>query len=262
MQLGWSLAAFRSSMPGTPIVQLAIDGAFPFAVIRDLSANTDFAGVVIVSLTPANILPRQREDAQGHVDFYANSWKLNTRLNFLADDLVQGLFVTRQTQYGVAGTATAALDGLPQRGGNYLRTTRERERNADYRRLDIVAHRAERVRRIEAATKNFQPPSAAVWNESMKTLDRIIRPMVDRGARVVFIRFPTSGPNWERGKQMFPREKYWDDLAKNVSGEWLHFSDIEGLDKFTLPDTSHLDQRDKAAFTRIIMDKLLEIGVY
>ncbi len=149
-----------------------------------------------------------------------------------------------------------------QQGNNYLKTTRERERNADYRRLDIAAHRAERIRRVAARAAKFSPPSPAIWDKSVAELDRLVRPMVKRGARVVFIRFPTSDEHWKFDEERFPRARYWDDMAGRISGAWLHFQDIPGLSRFDLPDTSHLDMRDKPAFTRLIMDKLREIGIY
>ena len=86
--------------------------------------------------------------------------------------------------------------------------------------------------------------------------------MVQRGARVVFIRFPTSGEHWQLDEEMFPRERYWDNMAQRVSGRWSHFQEITGINRFNLPDTSHLDRRDKPEFTRLIITKLRELGVY
>lgn len=262
IQLGWSMDKFRSMMPQTPIIQLAIDGTHPWAVLRDLSENTKLSGAVVVALSAAGILPGARNAAQIHVDFYADSWTPNNQLNFLLDDFLQQYLITRQPRYGVNRTVTAMAGGDLQGGANYLETTRERERNADYRRLDIIAHRAERIRRVAAHAAKFSPPTTAVWDKSVRELDQIVRPMVQRGARVVFIRFPTSGEHWELDEEMFPRERYWDDMASRVSGHWVHFKDIDGIDSFILPDTSHLDKRDKAEFTRLIIVKLRELGVY
>lgn len=262
IQLGWSLAAFRSEFPRIPIVQLAIDGTHPVAVLRDLSETTDFRGVVIVALTAGAILPATREEAQGHVEFHRQSWKPNVKANFLIEDIFQEFFVTRQSQYGLSATVTGVLTGDLRRGGNYLATTRERERSADYRRTDIAAHRAERIRRLKSQQAAFRQPSPAVWQASMKELDRIVRPMVERGARVVFVRFPTSHEHWEIDRQMFPRDGYWDDMAKNIAGTWIHFSDVPALGSFELPDTSHIDKRDKAAFTKAILAELRRAGVY
>lgn len=262
MHLGWSMATFRSMIPQTPILQLAIDGVYPWAVLRDLSENTEFAGTVIISINAGGILPGAHNKAQGHVDFYAASWALNNKLNFLFEDFLQQYVITRQPRYGVRSTISVLTGEYLYHGANYLQTTREREISADYRRLDIVAHRIERSRRAKAVAAKFVPPTTAAWNKSVSELDDIVRPMVARGARVVFIRFPTSGEHWELGEKTFPRNRYWDDLARRVSGHWVHFKDVDGLDQFVLPDTSHLDKRDKAEFTRLIIEELRKLGVY
>lgn len=263
IQLGWSFDIFRLMIPETPIVQLAIDDAHPFAVLRDLSENTDFRGVLIVALTAHAILPGNRDDAEGHVRFYGGSWTPNNKLNFLIDDFLQEHLITRQPLYGLTETIRALLRGDSVRSGpNYLEMTREREKNADYRRLDISKHRAERIRRIRAGAARFQALKPEIWDESVQALDNIIRPMVQRGARVVFLRFPTGEEHWQLDEERLPRERYWEDMARRVSGWWIHFQDITEISRFDLPDASHLDKRDKAEFTRLIISRLRDMGVY
>ncbi len=95
IQLGWSLDTFRSIIPRTRIIQLAIDGTHPWAVLRDLSENTDFAGVVIVALTAGGILPGVRNGAQEYIQFHTDSWTPNNEINFLMDDFFQGYLIAR-----------------------------------------------------------------------------------------------------------------------------------------------------------------------
>lgn len=263
IQLAWSLDTFRSMVAETPIIQLAIDGAGPFAILRDISENTGFRGVLIVALTAGSISPASSFAAESHVQFYTDSWTPNIKLNFLIDDFLQGHLISRQPAYGLAPNIRLLLRGnsLPH-GPNYLKTTRERERNADYRLLDISRHRAERIRRIRVGAAQFQAPTPEIWDESIRALDGIVRPMSQRGTRVVFIRFPTSGEHWELDEEKFPRDQYWNDMANRVSGLWVHFQDIPGINRIGLPDTSHIDKRDKAEFTRLIISKLRELSVY
>ena len=61
---------------------------------------------------------------------------------------------------------------------------------------------------------------------------------------------------------MLTRERFWDNMARRVSGRWIHFRDIPGVNRFTLPDTSHIDKRDKPEFTRRIINELCELGIY
>lgn len=263
MQLDWSLEEFRTILPGTEIIQLAIDGIHPWAVLQDLAQNTTFAGVVLVALTAPALLPDNRDDAAGYVSYFEDSWTLDKEVNFRIDDFLQKYLTTRQPYYGLGQSLRFLVQtGNLPRGANYLETTRERERNADYGRLNITKHRAERIRRVTAAEARFRPPAPEVWARSVNDLDDLVRPMVQRGAKVIFIRFPTADEHWDIDARMYPRDLYWDYMASHVSGLWLHFKDVEGLDRFILPDTSHLDRRDKAAFTRILVGTLRDLGVY
>ncbi len=263
IQLGWSMATTRSLMPETPILQLAITGTTPWEILRDLSENTKYSGVVVVSLTAGSIIPGIWRDvaANKYVSFYALSWTLNNKLNFLVNDFLERYLINRQPRYGLMKAINDMVRGGLQRA-QFIEMTRERETNADFRRSDIKVVRAGRITWIRERAVKLESLTSAIWDNRVRELDQIVRPMVQRGARVVFIRFPTSGEFWESDKKSFPRKRYWDDMASRVSGHWIHFKDIDGIDRFVLPDMSHLDKRDKAEFTRLIIGKLRELGVY
>ncbi len=263
IQLGWSLQTFRDEIQGAKTVQLAVDGSSPWAILEDIATNTNFAGTLIVSMQASKVLSINHANTLGHVNYFSRSWNNNTRINFLIDDFLQRFLVTRQSLYGLEHNALLILDGksLPDTR-NYLKTSRERERHADYRLVDIKEHRAERIRRLLEADADFIQPSADEWRRNLGKLDGFVRQITSRGGKVVFLRFPTSDETWAREQEMLPREKYWDDMVTSVSGTWIHFQDVEDLEGFDLPDTSHIDQKDRRAFTRIWLKKLRDMGIY
>ena len=77
-----------------------------------------------------------------------------------------------------------------------------------------------------------------------------------RGGKVVFIRFPTADEHWDLDRAHYPRSEYWDRWANRSKAAFLHFMDVPEMQKFELPDTSHLDERDAPAFTESLLREL------
>jgi hypothetical protein len=76
----------------------------------------------------------------------------------------------------------------------------------------------------------------------------------------VFVRLPTQGPYWRNEERLTPRALYWDQIAALTSATTIHFQDLD-LPPFDLPDLSHLEYRDAAAFTHLLLDELVRLGV-
>ena len=71
-----------------------------------------------------------------------------------------------------------------------------------------------------------------------------------RGGRVVFVRFPSTGPLRELELEMWPREAYWDRLIRETGAPGIHFEDHSELMEFECPEWSHLTRSDAVSFTR------------
>ena len=50
----------------------------------------------------------------------------------------------------------------------------------------------------------------------------------------------------------YPRDRYWNVLAKKTSALAIHSDDHDGLNGYVCGDGSHLDFRDTPAFTRAL----------
>jgi alginate O-acetyltransferase complex protein AlgI len=74
-----------------------------------------------------------------------------------------------------------------------------------------------------------------------------------KGGRVIFVRMPVSQERWTIERQLTPPERYWKKFVNKINVESVHFADYPDLSNFKLPDTSHIDMRDKPAFTRILL---------
>ena len=123
---------------------------------------------------------------------------------------------------------------------------------------DIETHRQKRVAKLRNVEKKVPVVSLDQWKSDVNDVMQWAYMIQDRGGRVIFIRFPTSGEHWDIDQRRYPKSKYWNYLEKVPDVEAFHFKDIRGMNRneFDLPDTSHLDQKDREAFTKILLNKL------
>jgi hypothetical protein len=85
-------------------------------------------------------------------------------------------------------------------------------------------------------------PLAEYINEM---LDRI----TNRGGRVIFVRLPTFGIVAEVEEHYFPKNVYWDQLARTVNASFIHYQNYPALQNFDSQDSSHIDSRESRRFT-------------
>jgi hypothetical protein len=163
---------------------------------------------------------------------------------------------------------------LPQ----YLVTLPDRSRYADYTRVPMpdfyfarvmrdlgmresIARRTtyaelEQLLRRRIERQGPQLERSAAYLDSVLRLRQLAAQIRDRGGRVLFVRFPSSGMIRMLEERRFPRDRFWDELARHVDAPALHFDDVPALRDFTCPDGSHLDMRDRARFSAALAGAL------
>ncbi len=274
IQLAVDLDVLRRET-GLDPVQLAVDGGNFVPVLADLATDPDMHGTVIVDvsdhlLTGSDGLDRTRAlvhawrtlgaapawtfaGAEGRL-----TWALHARLRSYADGA---------SPWSSLRSRLLQRDPVPQ----YLVTLPDRSRYADYGRVPmpdfylarVMRNLGQRVsvppgtthtaleawlhRRIEALPPMLEQVPA--YLDAVVALARQARRVQERGGRVLFVRMPTSGLVTELEERRFPRERFWDELARNVGAPAVHFADDPALRQFHCPDGSHLDVRDRARFT-------------
>jgi hypothetical protein len=144
-----------------------------------------------------------------------------------------------------------------------LITLPDRSRLADYSKVKMPEHYYQRV----ARTLGMDPQGSVTEAELMKKVSlqtpmsdknfvesaRATREMVAaieaRGGRVFFLAMPSSGMVRQIEERRYPRTRFWDQFVKEVGVRSLRSIDDPVLRNFTCPDGSHLDVRDRVAFT-------------
>ncbi len=263
IQLGFDTQVFRDAYPDRPLVNLAIDGSPSAAVLRGLAKDESFKGLVIASVK-ADWFGRDKWDlSQGYVTRYHKDYKssLDRQFNTALTLWLQEHFVLLQHNLGVRSLIKAVLKReLPE--PFYLHTYPDRSRAADYTKMHYVeGHKEERLRRMRVIDQNEKPQGFVGWQEDLKTVRDWVNAIQSRGGQVVFIRFPTSGAHWEIDERRYPRAEFWDQISQLTGAPTLHFQDIAGMSDFDLPDTSHLDARDRAEFTRKMLGAVEQAGL-
>jgi hypothetical protein len=251
IQLGIDLNAFEEVVGVRPI-QLAIDGAGPFAVLQDLARDKRFRGDVVCSLMTYSIFVRGPDGSEEYVE---ESWQmpLSIEIETALSAQVHSALACLSPSLSARGIAQALMDGrLPR--PPYAPMRADRSRPADFALTDAVGMKAARLARQRQGAESATPVPMAEFMAGARELEGLVRAIQARGGRVVFVRFPTSPDSWALTEEVYPKEVYWDAFARSTSAFTVHFMDYPSLQGFDCPDSSHLDRRDAPAFTRALAE--------
>jgi hypothetical protein len=279
IQLDTDLDVLRRRTGLVP-VQLAIDGSAFMPVLEGLAADPDVTGTVIVDVAdkPLAIPPSGTDAGAVYAADYARMpprrgidfhWA-EARLGQLAR------LHLRSYADGARPVTSFLLRVLPSNEApQYLVTLPDRSRLADYTRVPMPAFylaRAARnaglagpppardaddlVRKLRAHIATLRPKDNAAYLREVDRLLRASAAIEARGGHVRFVAMPTSGLVREAESAFFPRAEFYDRLAARAGGRALHSADVPALARFQCPDGSHLDYRDRAAFTEALVDAL------
>lgn len=77
-----------------------------------------------------------------------------------------------------------------------------------------------------------------------------------RGGKIVFVRFPMTGPLKEHEDKFTPRAQTWDPLLQQTAAPGIYFEDFAELASFDCPEWSHLSAGDSVEFTKRLVPHL------
>jgi len=259
---------FEHEYPDYRIVQLAVDGSSPLPTLRDLANDDEFTGLVVVSANSMTVddLARSvgQEKQQTYVSHYRTSWTGVGAQDKVVDRNISAFAQEHFVVFSVPfaeicsrGSLGEPLFGVPK----YLVTHSDRSRSADYKALDIVSHRAERIWRGKKVYRDIVPLGSDEWLVHAKEMDEIADRIRNRGGRVVYVIYITTGEYYEMEQEFYPKPLYWDRFAEVAGDVVIHFHDVPSLRDYNCPDTSHLDYRDASRYTRALAEELERRGV-
>jgi len=279
IQLDTDLDVLRRKT-GLEPVQLAIDGNSFVPVLQSLADDARVTGTVIVDFAPRAVGEWERSDAASQ---YAGDYERQRhrfRINAEASEEVLTRWRSQLLRsYADGATPLSSLRKRvlsPQPVPQYLLMRPDRSRLADYRRVPMPDFYYGRVLLALGRPPELEPGSTVAQVESnlhatiaalptadfdpfrrrLADLDGLVAAIQARGGRVIVVAFPVSGFIRDIDERHYPRARFWDAFARNTQSRTLHFEDDPRLRGFVCPDGSHLDFRDRAAFTSALVDAL------
>jgi hypothetical protein len=264
---------FHKAAGGTRPIQLATVGTNELYMLEQL-ASSSFRGTAIVSFVPGlTFLPAPaamrivrkavERYEKGSLAQRASAWlwqRLDARLACLNGDELTLRRLVEQVdlpqRHGVEGRALF----LP-----YLYDVDEERRGYMFDGLLTDPDRANQIKAnwVFSGPPSKDPPAQQaaekeglrqqiLWREY-----NAVRKIRERGGRVIYVRFPSSGGVLEEENHVNPRAETWDALLAVTGAPGIHFEDHAELASFPCPEWSHLSAQDSKEFTRRLMPLLL-----
>lgn len=250
IQAAIDLKHLRGLAPEYRPLMLAVNGSYPMAVLRDLAQDEQFRGVVVIDIEANGLLQMFFDLQQPQVDYYRRSYTPSWRLHQLALTRIQRSTVLADPRFSAVASLRHLWNGT-EPFLNYARFLADRSTAIDFQETDAEAVRAHFQRGIEANVAAWQDvrPNPQTWLQQLAPVFDWAQRIEDRGGRVIFYQSPLSGGHVAMWDQVYPPSEYWDRFVQASPFPVLDGRRSERLARFDLPDESHLDYRDKIAFT-------------
>jgi len=253
-------------LTGRRPVQLALAGMSGQRFLADLANNSDFAGVVVIDVTPEQFF----REGPGNPEFEGvlDYWKEQSPSERIGHQI--GLFLSRhfaflEDQYALMRLVDQLE--IPNRGkiiGPDLRPWKLSESYAN--RQTVLWRQIETNQRLRShairvwlfgPARNRPPPREdEIAMVCAKARDAVAK-IRARGGDVTFVRLPSTGAYYEREQLRAPRDKTWDRLLRETGAFGIHFEDYPEMQGLELPELSHLSRESATRFTRAHVDVLV-----
>jgi len=266
---------------GLEPVQLAIDGSSFVPVLEDLAGDASITGTVLIGYQDNVIASTDGESvAAGFIAAWQRHGRAHRVPTFSSMEATLTEWLHRNVRSYADGARpiTSLISRLvaPNPTPQYLLMMPDRSWLADYSKVGMpgfyygrvertlgetipVTHEmtyadldAEIRRRIDA----MPTADASLVDERSRRVAAMARMIEARGGHVEVAAFPTGGLVREIDDKRYPRDKFLDRFAGIVGTKAISPADVPALAAFKCPDGSHIDRRDRAAFTAALADAL------
>ena len=261
------------SMTGIEAVQLACVGSTPLPILKDLAADQNFAGRLVIDVTEPlffSSAPFFYERPNNNLKYFHDhtiaqdaSFELHRALESQLV-LLDEENLSMNAQLGLLPFMVPQLQNRPGVMGppvfpmEFARTTFDRQ---TYMTANFLADTAQVgiVKSIWAGLAKMPSPPPmndaqilAFLQEVKKSTDQIKA----RGGQIIFVRTPSSGPFRDMERMGFARERYWDQLLKVTGCAGIHFEDDAATKGLVCPEFSHLSIEDARIYTKAFVNSL------
>lgn len=261
IQCGADLPTLRRLLPNHRPIMLAINAHYPIAALRDLALDPQFNGTVLLDLDTHALTRPMWEMQRAWVEHAAREFSPSLALNRRLLNQWQQSWVIAQHELSLPNLGKRWLAGLGKPFRPYSTFHADRSCDIDF----SMTNPAEALAQFDAhvaANRHLIDPGIPPeqFLADLREVDSWIKSIQSRGGQVIALHTPISGTRRALDDELLPREQYWDAWAAQTTAHTLHFADEAALAEFKLPDDSHLDFRDKPAYTQALVDALVRRG--
>ncbi|MFQ5982772.1 MAG: hypothetical protein ACE5KS_05300, partial [Woeseiaceae bacterium] len=131
----------------------------------------------------------------------------------------------------------------------FKKTFADRSVSIDYSKLSRPAN-PERI--VNLYLENTAAYEADEFADLVNYMSAVVAILRAKNCRVIFLRLPSGDIVRDLERQMFPHERFWGYMEKNIDAEFIHFEDYPELSGFLSVDASHVASENSAAFTKAL----------
>ncbi|MEZ6070469.1 MAG: hypothetical protein R3C10_09400 [Pirellulales bacterium] len=262
MQLGFAPEAFHACNPKYKIANLAINGTFPIPILQDLAEDESFSGIVICGLMPRGIVPDAwKGPPVVYSGYHRYQWGYTKLVERKLRTYLQQSLSWFNQEVSLNNLIRDLARGRMPRD-DYLLSGEDRFKQADYSLTDAEAMGKRRFAGVQKSWEStYRELSDAEVLDAVRQIDGWVKQIQARGGEVVFFRPITDEPFYSFETSLYPRDKYWDVLARNTSALTVHFADCPEFIGIDCPDGAHLNYADAKKVTRVLFDRMARAGI-
>nr|WP_299487039.1 hypothetical protein [uncultured Allomuricauda sp.] len=266
------------NLTGKKPVQLAMGGASPLPVFRDVVRNTDYNGTIVVGITPPLFFSTTFPQAppisgpQEKVDHYQNrtyaqrfnqwlSLPLQRNIAFVQsyEDMLAGNFDLKSLIETIKmGNRTEKPIMPPFYDFGVISEDRNVRMADKFEKDSTWAQTVIDVWMFCLQGNADMPPPDKEGTSSFFLEDLQI--FQERGGKVILLRCPSANKFREIENKITPREAFWDELVKKSGLPAYHFEDYKQLQGLRIPEWSHLAAEDADHFTKELIKLMQKDG--
>jgi hypothetical protein len=256
-----SIEIIQECLPNYRVVQLGLNGPVScIGFLNDLAEDQSFKGIVACEL---DVPLLDRHSWMGHRDYgtYVPP-HIPSYTNVILLQWLRDRWAVLQEQCRLKAILDTYLQVLQAHGPGVLFNRFSRATQWDFSNArSISSLRGATTEEYRAKYASYRFPGWGSLDRDIRVINRMVQCLKDRGGNVVFLRAPSTGERWQLEEKFHPKKGYWDHFAALSSGVCFHFKDFPAMQDFDCPDGSHLDYRDSAAFTKMLLRQMADNGL-
>lgn len=258
---GVDLQTVREAMPGLKPVMLALNGAYPMATLEALADDSAFNGTLLVDVD-ARGLSESNWDAQSAKNHYfEHDWTPNWAVHRRLLNELQRHWVFLTPRLGVFPLLKSAITDAPAPFLAHDTLSAQREGFLNFDRVSAAGlSEMFRVGLVEELALH-PPPSEEHWLRALAPVKKWVQQIEARGGRVIFFVPPVSGHQAALAEAAYPLARYWQRFITEYDLRGSHYRESDVFKTLELPDNSHVDARQKAEYTRLLLAELKGRGM-